>query len=63
MDIESESLQFDNGSIYVQFGVNFIMLSDIFFYSLYPSYEGFSVTVDFIIIVSNKRYLTFESGI
>ena len=31
--------------IYVQFGVTFIMVIDMFFNILYPSYEGFSVTV------------------
>ena len=30
LDIGSESLQFDNASIYVQFGVTFIMFFDIF---------------------------------
>ena len=39
LDIESESLQFYNASIYVQFSVTFIMFFDIFF-----NYEGFSVT-------------------
>ena len=35
----------DNGSISFQFSVTFIMFIDIFFNVLYPSYEGFSVTV------------------
>ena len=44
MDIESESLQFDHGSISFQFGVTFMMFIDIFKNFLYPSCEGFSVT-------------------
>ena len=34
MDIGIESLQFDSGSIYVKFGVTFIMFFDFFFFFL-----------------------------
>ena len=41
---KSESLQFDNASIYVQFDVIFIMYFDISLYCFNHSFEGFSVT-------------------
>ena len=44
LDIGSEILQFDNASIYVQFGVTFITFFGIYFIYFYPSYEGFFMT-------------------
>ena len=56
LDIGSESVQFDNGSIYVQFCVTFIMFSAIFFYSLI---WGFSVTDEWMSSTGKKEHVRF----
>ena len=52
-------MQFDNASIYGQFGVTFIMLFDMFFNVFYPLYEGFSMKENFKGIPAQKAKVLY----
>ena len=62
LDIGSESVQFDNASIYVQFGLTSIMFFGIFFIYFYPSGifyypQGYCIKI----MITSKLKCDFQS--